>query len=90
MRLFCSMMHFASGRVRRKTFSLCYKNVAFSENTHLTERATVKIASVLKFSHFLQIFLTFTKIVGIINPILAIIRKFIAFLFDTHKNYGYY
>ncbi len=25
MMLFCTTMHFASGRVRRKTFSLCYQ-----------------------------------------------------------------
>ena len=43
--LFCSMMHFASGRVRRKTVSLGFrKNAGFSEKFHLTEQVAVKIA----------------------------------------------
>ena len=45
MLLFCSMMHFASGRVRRKTVSLGFrKNAGFSEKFHLTEQIAVKIA----------------------------------------------
>ena len=49
MLLFRSMMHFASGRVRRKTVSLCPQTAVFSEKYHLTERAAVEIASVLFF-----------------------------------------
>ena len=44
MLIFCSMMHFASGRVRRKTVSLCHQNAKFSEKSHLTEQAALKIA----------------------------------------------
>ena len=42
--LFCTTMHFASGRVRRKTVSLCYQNAVFTEKFHLTEPTTVKVA----------------------------------------------
>ena len=44
MLLFCSTMHFASGRVRRKTSQYVAGARCFSENSHLTERAEVKIA----------------------------------------------
>ena len=44
MLLFCSMMHFASMRVRRKTVSLCHQNAKFSEKSHLKEQVAVKIA----------------------------------------------
>ncbi len=47
MLLFCSTMHVASGRVRRKTVSFWQEATMFAEKSHLTERATLKIASIL-------------------------------------------
>ena len=41
---FCTTMHVASGRVRRKTSSLCYQNPVFTEKFQLTEPTTVNIA----------------------------------------------